>query len=154
MTQPDPTEGAATPAGTPAASTTPAGAPAGAAPRVRATALRVLTAAAILVSAGMHLVLYAEWAKNVSPLGGAFLAQAIVGVLLAGIVLVRRSPLVLVAAAGYGAGSIAAFALSAATGFLGVTAQLVGWEEYVTKTAELVAVIAALAALAVERHRP
>ncbi|MFN4352973.1 MAG: hypothetical protein ACK4F6_19425, partial [Hylemonella sp.] len=53
----------------------------------------------------------------------------------------------LVAAALYGVGSIAAFFLSSATGFLGVTAQLVGWQEYVTKGVELLAVLAALAAL-------
>ncbi|NLF03853.1 MAG: hypothetical protein GX593_02420 [Actinomycetales bacterium] len=151
MTQPDPNPAPLTP-GTDAALAA-SDAPAASAPRARATALRVLTAAAILVSAVMHLVLYAEWAKNLSPLGEAFLAQAIAGVLLAGVVLVWRSPLALVAAVLYGAGSIAAFSLSAATGFLGVTAQLVGWQDYVTKGAEAVTVIAALAALAAERRR-
>ena len=114
--------------------------------------LRWLTAIAVLASAVLHVVLYLEWAKNLTPLGPAFLAQAAVGVVLAVVLVVWRSPWPLVAAVLYGLGSIAAFFLSSATGFLGVTAQLVGWQEYVTKGAETLAVILALVALAVERR--
>lgn len=114
--------------------------------------LRWLTAIAVLASAVLHVVLYLEWAKNLTPLGPAFLAQAAVGVVLAVVLVVWRSPWPLVAAVLYGLGSIAAFFLSSATGFLGVTAQLVGWQEYVTKGAEALAVILALVALAVERR--
>ncbi len=118
----------------------------------RATGWRLLTSAAVLASAALHVVIYAEWAKNLTPVGPAFLAQAAVGVVLAVLVLVWRSPLPLIAAALYGAGSVAAFFLSAATGFLGVTAQLVGWQEYVTKGVELVAVVGAILALLAERR--
>ena len=121
--------------------------------RPRASFWRALTALAILASAVLHLVMYLEWAQNLFPLGAAFLAQGIVGIALAVVVLVWRSPLALIAAALYGAGSIGAFFLSSATGFLGVTAQLVGWQEWTSKGVELLAVLAALAALALERRR-
>jgi len=120
--------------------------------RPYARGLRLLTAAAILASAVLHVYLYVDWAQNLTPLGPAFLAQAAVGVVLAVVLLVWRSPLPLVAAVLYGAGSIGAFFLSSATGFLGVTAQLVGWQEYVTKGVELFAVVVALLALRAERR--
>jgi|SRR5690606_24468688 len=121
--------------------------------RSRAAGWRFFTAAAVLASAVLHVYLYTEWAKNLTPLGQAFLAQAAVGVVLAVLVLTWRSPLPLVGALLYGLGSIGAFSLSAATGFLGVTAQLVGWEEYATKVVELLAVVGAVVALLVERKR-
>ncbi len=122
--------------------------------RPHARGLRLLTAALILASAVLHVYLYTDWAKNLTPLGPAFLAQAAAGVVLAVVVVLWRSPLPLVAAVLYAAGSIGAFFLSAATGFLGVTAQLVGWQEYVTKGVELLAVLFALAALRAERPTP
>ena len=125
----------------------------GATTRTRATGWRVFTAAAVLASAVLHVYLYTEWAKNLTPLGQAFLAQAAVGVVLAVLVLAWRSPLPLVAALLYGLGSIAAFSLSATTGFLGVTAQLVGWEDFATKGVELLAVVGAVVALVAERRR-
>ena len=114
--------------------------------------LRWLTALAILASAVLHVYLYLDWARNLSPLGPAFLAQAVVGVVLVVVLVVWRSPWPLVAAAAYGLGSIAAFFLSSATGFLGVTAQLVGWQEYVTKGVEALAVVLAVLALVIERR--
>lgn len=112
--------------------------------------LRVATALAVLVSAALHVVLYLDWAKNLTPLGPAFLAQSAAGVVLAVLVLVWRSPWPLVGAVAFGLGSIGAFAASAATGFLGVTAQLVGWAEWVTKGVEALAVVLAVLALVSE----
>lgn len=114
--------------------------------------LRVATALAVLVSAALHVVLYLDWAKNLTPLGPAFLAQSAAGVVLAVLVLVWRSPWPLVGAVAFGLGSIGAFAASAATGFLGVTAQLVGWAEWVTKGVEALAVVLAVLALVSERR--
>lgn len=114
--------------------------------------LRVATALAVLVSAALHVVLYLDWAKNLTPLGPAFLAQSAAGVVLAVLVLVWRSPWPLVGAVAFGLGSIGAFAASAATGFLGVTAQLVGWAEWVTKGVEALAVVLAVLALVRERR--
>lgn len=113
--------------------------------------LRAALAAAVLASAVLHGFFYVDWAWHLFPLGVAFVAQAVVGVVLA--VAVVRVPRrwVLLAALAYALGSIGAFALSAATGFLGVTARLVGWQELAAKGVELVAV--ALAALALMRER-
>ena len=114
--------------------------------------LRWLTALAILASAVLHGYLYLDWAKNLTPLGPAFLTQAAVGVVLAVVIVTWRSPWPLVAAVLYALGSIGAFVLSSATGFLGVTAQFVGWTEWTSKGVELLAVVFAILVLVAERR--
>lgn len=117
------------------------------------TPLRVLTALAVAITAALHLFMYLEWASGIFPLGAAFVAQGVLGLVLAVVLLTVRGPLVLWGALVYGLGSVAAFFLSSVTGFLGVMPQLVGWQEWVSKCAELLAALLAAAALVAERGR-
>ncbi len=94
--------------------------PTGAPARRAATDAALLAGAALLAASGLiHLYLWANGYRNIATIGPLFLAQGIVGLILA--VLLVAFPRVATAAAGTGflLATIAAFTLSASGGLFG-----------------------------------
>lgn len=122
-------------------------------PSPAATALRVLTAAGVLLSADIHLVLYVEGYDTIDVVGPLFLLNAVAGFAIALAVLMWRHWLPLLAALGFGVATLGAFYLSTSVGFFGVNETLGGTQQVLAAVAEWVAVVGALGALLVERRR-
>ncbi|HEU4513324.1 MAG TPA: hypothetical protein VFR87_09485 [Nocardioidaceae bacterium] len=115
--------------------------------------LRTLTAVAVLVSAAVHLLLWFDGFRDIDVIGPLFLLNAVAGVVIAGLVLVWRHWLPLLAAVGFGASTLGAFVLSTTVGFFGVREMWQGVEVLTAAVSEAVAVVAGLAALVAERRR-
>lgn len=82
--------------------------------------VRIVTAAAVLLSAGIHLVLYFDGFAGISVIGPLFLLNAVGGIVIAGAVLVWRHRLPALGAIGFGALTLAAYLVSRTVGLLGV----------------------------------
>ncbi|WP_265523352.1 hypothetical protein [Oerskovia flava] len=117
----------------------------------RAWVLRGITAAGLLLSADIHLVLYLEGYRDIEVVGPLFLLNAVAGFALGLLVLTWGSWLPLLGAVGFGALTLAAFYLSTTVGFFGVNETVGGTQQVLAAVSEWVAVIAGLAALARER---
>ena len=126
---------------------------AGARRPVLATTLRAFTAAGVLLSADIHLVLYVEGYDQIDVVGPMFLLNAVAGFVIGVLVLVWRHWLPLLAALGFGAATLGAFYLSTTVGFFGVEETLGGTQQVLAAVSEWVAVVGAAAALVVERRR-
>lgn len=128
--------------------------PPSAGPRARgAWVLRGLTAAGLLLSADIHLVLYVEGYADIDVVGPLFVLNAVAGFVLGILVLVWRHWLPLLGAVGFGALTLAAFYLSATVGFFGVEETVRGTQQVLAAVAEWVVVVAGTLALVVEGRR-
>lgn len=103
--------------------------------------VRALTAAAVLLSADIHLEMWATGFRNIPVIGPLFLLNAAGGLVLGVALLVGRYRLVALAAAGFGAATLAAFTVSATVGLFGVQESLTGVPERMSVVAESVALI-------------
>lgn len=116
--------------------------------------LRAVLAAAVLLAADVHLQLWVEGVRDVALVGPMFLLHVVAGLAVAVAVLAWRHPLPLLAAAALELGTLAAFIVSATVGLLGVHETWAGTPQRTAALAEVVAVLTAAAALAVERVAP
>lgn len=114
--------------------------------------LRLTTAAAVLVSAAVHLWLWFDGFAEIDVVGPLFLLNAAAGAAITVAVVTWRHWLPLLAAVGFGAGTLGAFLLSTTVGFFGVNERWVGWPVWTSAISEAVAVVAGLAALLAERR--
>ena len=113
--------------------------------------LRIVIAAAVLVSGAVHLKLWADGFRDISVLGPSFLLNAVAGLVIAGAVLRWRSWPPLLVAVGFGASTLGAFAISATVGLFGVQEVWNGGSYTVTANiSELVALVGSSWALYVE----
>lgn len=112
---------------------------------------RALTAAAVMVSAVVHLDLWAGGMSQVDVVGPAFLLNAIGGMVIAVAVLLWRHWLPLLAAIGFGAATLGAFAMSMTVGFFGVSGQVWGVPQVLAVVSEVAAIGFAVVALVAER---
>jgi len=103
--------------------------------------LRMLLAAAVLVSAAVHLYMWFDYASSDDVLGPGFLLNAVGGAVIAALVLAWRHWVPALLALGFGASTLAAFVLATTVGFLGTTATWDGWEVWTAAAAEVVAVL-------------
>ena len=115
--------------------------------------LRGLTAAGLLLSADVHLVLFLEGYRDIDVVGALFALNAVAGLVLALLVLVWRHWLPLLGAVGFGVLTLVAFYLSTTVGFFGVNETVGGTQQVLAAVAEWVAVVAGTLALVVERRR-
>ena len=142
-------------AGTPASTTarTPGRAP-GRPSRGRvAWAARTVTAAAVLVSAVVHLYLWQDGMREVDAIGPAFLVNGVGGIAIAVAVLAWRHWLPLLAAAGFGAATLGAYLLSRTVGLAGVRETITTTEAVISAIVEVLAIVFAFAAWRAERRR-
>lgn len=116
------------------------------------TVARALTAAAVLLSAVVHLDLWALGMRSVAVVGPAFLLNAIGGLGIAVAVLLWRHWLPLLAAIGFGAATLGAFAMSVTVGLFGVQESPDGVPQLLSAVAEIGAIVFALVGLVTERR--
>jgi predicted phage tail protein len=110
--------------------------------------LRALTAAAVLLSGVVHLDQWAAGFRDAAVIGPLFLMNFCGGIVLGVIVLAWRHWLPVLAAAGYGAVTLAFFYLAVVRGLFGVHEILGGWAEVLAQVAEYSAIVFGLGAAA------
>jgi hypothetical protein len=109
--------------------------------------MRMVAAAAVLVSAGVHLYLWFDVFRHTDVVGPAFLLNVVGGAVIA-VLLVRWHHWVpLVLAVGFGASTLGAFVIAATVGLFGVHEHWTGWAVWTAAVAEVVAIVAAGAVL-------
>jgi hypothetical protein len=112
--------------------------------------LRMVVAAAVLVSGAVHLILWADGVRDVSVIGPMFLLNAVAALGIAAAVMFWRNWLPLLMAAGFGAATLGAFLISATVGLFGVHESWTGGYVITANLAELVALAASSWALYAE----
>jgi hypothetical protein len=103
--------------------------------------LRMLVAAAVLVSGAVHLTLWADGVRDIEVIGPLFLLNAVAAVVIAVAVLLWSSWVPLLLAVGFGASTLGAFAISATVGLFGVHERWTGGYVLTANVAELVALV-------------
>lgn len=107
---------------------------------------RALTAAAVLLSAVIHLEQWFAGYRDLEFIGPAFLVNAVAGLVIAVLVLSWRSWWPLLAAAVFGAATLGAFIMSATVGLFDVQQQVMDTPQVLSVVAESAAIVfAALA---------
>ncbi len=114
--------------------------------------VRVVTAAAVLVSAVVHLRLWFEGFRDIAVIGPSFMLNAAAGLVIAVALVAWRHWVPLLLAAGFGAATLAAFVVSATVGLFGVHERWTGGAVLTAAVSEVVAVLGALLALRSERR--
>lgn len=104
--------------------------------------IRVLAAAAVLVSALVHLYLWLDGFRTQDVIGPAFMVNAVSGVVIAGLLLAWRHWLPGFLAFGFGVATLGAFVTSATVGLFGVHEQWQGWAVWTAAGSEVVAIVA------------
>ncbi|MCK9795508.1 hypothetical protein M1843_17325 [Isoptericola sp. 4D.3] len=112
-----------------------------------ARAWRLVAAAAALVSAVVHVVLYVDGYDTIAVVGPLFLLNAVAGVVLAVLLAVWRHWLPLVGGIGFGGLTLLAFVLSTTVGFYGINETFAGTTQLLAAASEVVVVVASTAAL-------
>lgn len=109
---------------------------------------RGLAAAGVLLSAVVHLDLWQQGFRDIDTIGPLFLLNAVGGLIIGVALVVWRHWLPAVAAAGFGAATLAAFWTSVVHGLFGVKETATGTPEVLGELAEYAAVFFGLAAAA------
>ncbi len=104
--------------------------------------MRVLAAAAVLVSALVHLYLWQDGMRDADVVGPAFLLNAVGGALIAVLLIAWRHWVPAFLAVGFGLSTLTAFVLAATVGLFGVEEGWTGWAVWTAAVSEVVAVVA------------
>ena len=105
--------------------------------------LRILAAAAVLVSAAVHLNLWFDVFRHTHVVGPAFMVNAIGGTIIAILLVTWRHWIPLLLAVGFGAATLGAFIIAATVGLYGVHEHWTGWEVWTAAASEVIAIVAA-----------
>jgi len=103
--------------------------------------VRFLAAAAVLVSAAVHLYLYLDGYKEEDVIGPAFLLNAVGGAVIAVLLVTWRHWIPAFLALGFGISTLGGFVISATVGLFGVEEQWKGWAVWTAATSEVVAIV-------------
>ncbi|WP_248580714.1 hypothetical protein [Nocardioides sp. InS609-2] len=114
--------------------------------------MRLLAAAAALVSGAVHLKLWFDGTRDLDVVGPAFLVNAVAGLVIAVLLLTWRhwAPLLLVV--GFGVSTLGAFIISTTVGLYGVNASWSGIYTWAAAVSEVVAIVAGLLAARAEGY--
>lgn len=104
--------------------------------------IRVVGAAAVLVSAAVHLWLWFEGFRDLHIIGPAFLLNAVGGAVIAVLLVTWRSWVPGILAAGFGVATLGAFILATTVGLFGLHEHWVGWNVWTAAAAEVIAIAA------------
>jgi hypothetical protein len=115
--------------------------------------LRVVTAAAVVTSAWVHLDLWRDGYRDIDVIGPAFMLNAVAGGLIGILLVVWRHWLPLFLAVGFGASTLGAFVVSASVGLFGVQESWTGGDVLTAAVSEAVAIVAGGYGLWRERPR-
>ena len=99
--------------------------------------LRLVGAAALLVSAGVHLYLWFDGVRN-QTVGPMFLVNVVAGIVLAVLLVRWRHWLPAFLTLGFGAATLGAFTIAATVGLMGVHTEWRGWSVWAAAIAEVV----------------
>lgn len=120
--------------------------------RTVATTARGLTAASVMLSAVVHLELWAQGMRSVPIIGPAFLLNAVGGLVIALAVLLWDSIWPLLASIAFGLSTLGAYVMSVTVGLFGVREPAVmGVPQLLSAVSEVTAVLFAVVAIVVER---
>ena len=103
--------------------------------------MRIVGAAAVLVSAAVHLYLWVDGFRTMSVIGPAFLLNAVGGAVIAVLLITWRSWVPALLTAGFGVSTLGAFILSATVGLFGLHEHWVGWPVWTAAVSEVVAIV-------------
>lgn len=103
--------------------------------------MRAVAAAAVAVSAAVHLYLWGQGVREDALIGPAFMLNAVGGAVIAVLLLGWRHWVPPLLAAGFGASTLAAFVVSATVGLFGFESTWSGWEVWTAAVTEVVAVV-------------
>ncbi|WP_315099180.1 hypothetical protein [uncultured Cellulomonas sp.] len=118
--------------------------------RAASDVLRALLSACVLLSAVVHLDLWANGMNTLDVVGPAFLLNGVGGLVLGVLVLVWRHWLPLLGAVGFGVATLAAFVISTTPGgFFGVHERWVGIPVWLSAISEIGAIVLGVAAILV-----
>jgi len=108
--------------------------------------MRLLAAAAVLVSAAVHLKLWIDVFRDEEVVGPAFLMNVFGGLVIALLLVVWRHWLPLLLTVGFGASTIGAFVTAATVGLFGVHEHWTGGYVWTAFASEVVAILAGVLA--------
>jgi hypothetical protein len=105
--------------------------------------LRMLAAAAVLVSAAVHLYLWFDVFRHTDVVGPAFMVNAVGGTIISVLLVTWRHWIPLLFAVGFGASTLGAFIIAATVGLYGVHEHWTGWEVWTAAASEAIAIVSA-----------
>ena len=114
--------------------------------------LRTVAAAAVLVSAGIHLKLWLDGMRDVHVIGPAFLLNVSAGLMITALLVTWHHWLAPLLAAGFGAATLGGFLIAVTVGLFGDHEKWQGPYVFAAAAVELVALLTGLAAAASERR--
>ena len=103
--------------------------------------MRMIVAAAVLVSAGVHLTMWFNGVRSQHVIGPAFMFNAVAGVVIAVLLVAWRHWIPLFLATGFGLSTLGAFIVSTTVGLFGVHDHWAGGYVWTAATAETVAIL-------------
>ena len=103
--------------------------------------IRLLAAAAVLVSAAVHLYLWFDGMREADVVGPAFMLNAVGGAVIALLLVGWRHWIPPFLALGFGLSTLTAFIVAASVGLFGVEESWTGWAVWTAAGAELVAIV-------------
>jgi hypothetical protein len=110
---------------------------------MKAMKMRMLAAAAVLVSAAVHLYLWFDVFRHTDVVGPAFMLNAVGGTVIAILLVTWRHWVPLVLAVGFGASTLGAFLIAVSVGLFGVHEHWTGWAVWTAAASEVVAIVVA-----------
>ena len=105
------------------------------------------TAAAALVSAAVHLILWLDGYRSIDVIGPAFLLNAVAGAVIAVLLVLWHHWIPAFLVTGFGASTLGAFVLSATVGLFGVNEQWTGGWVLTAAASEVVCIVGGLVLL-------
>jgi hypothetical protein len=102
--------------------------------------MRLLAAAAVLVSAMVHLYLWFDGVRE-QAVGPAFLLNAVGGAVIAVLLVTWRHWVPAFLAFGFGLSTLGAFAIAASVGLFGMHEEWAGWAVWTAAVSEAVAIV-------------
>lgn len=103
--------------------------------------LRLIAAAAVLVSGWIHLKLWIDGTRHLDVIGPAFMINAVAAVVIAVMLMAWRHWVPLFLTVGFGASTFAAFVISATVGLFDVNESFSGSYEWASLVSEAAAVV-------------
>lgn len=103
--------------------------------------MRLVAAAAVLVSAAVHLYLWLDGMRDSDVVGPAFMLNAVGGAVIALLLVLWRHWVPPFLALGFGLSTLTAFVIAATVGLFGVQQSWTGWAVWTAAVAEMVAVV-------------